>query len=231
MAGSSGNADIGWSQSCSRRDDGFANPDILAGWAAVAARRQRGVNLHGSGCLIGAALLVHGHRVRAVWHNRAGENADRLTLGNAARKGVASRRPPDNRERMCRIRRQKISMHRIAIDCGIGCCWQIGARHQRRIKPTSGCRCKRAALSPDYFPNRLQKMRTRNLRWQRAFMDHVCFSASASPQIKSAMAAASFRSSTIAGAPSVCGSSFMSVAVAMIHSSPGQSGGLPTASR
>ena len=231
MASGGSNADIGGSQSGAGGDDGLAGADVLTGWPAVAAWRQSGVNLDRSVCLIGAALFLHGHRIRPVWHDRASENPHRLALGDGAGKRVAGGGPSDNRERMRRMCRQKIGMHRIAIDCGIGCCRQIGCRHQRRVKPPSGGGFQCAALGADYFPDRLQKTRARCLRCQRAFMDHAGFSASARPQIKSAMAAASFRSRIIAGAPSVCGSSCASVAAAMIHSSSGQSGALPTASR
>jgi hypothetical protein len=88
--------------------------DILAGATVVRTRFYAGHDDHVVAVL--AAVLLHHHRVRPLWHRRAGENADCLAAHRRPTQRVPRRHPAGNRQARFTVRVQVVEEHRIAVD-------------------------------------------------------------------------------------------------------------------
>ena len=118
-------ADIGRHQAPAGGQRERAAGDVLAGRAAVGAAADAGLNGHAAG--LDAAVLLHHHRVGAVGHDRAGEDAQRMAAGQRAGRRGAGGGAAVQGQRGRRVRREVVEMQGDAVHRGI-----VGGRQVER---------------------------------------------------------------------------------------------------
>ena len=100
-----------------RRQRDRAGADVLAGEPPVGAALQ--ARRHHHAIAVDAAIFLHEHRIRALRHRRAGEDADRLAGLDGMVRRVPGSDPIDNAKARVARGSEVLGTHRITIDGGI----------------------------------------------------------------------------------------------------------------